>query len=299
MKNNKRLDNEEKTNFNEKDDKVAKIGLKISLDLSPILEIGKAFSERIKPFQIAMQQLQQLLFEQISSISEAFEAFGKAVNSMMDEIDWDSLREALRDKLKNWEEFMIHYEKDCWAVDGNMLDAFEDGEYKSNDIEKYVEDHINEYIEFFNANSLYSRHSSLINEAYELYNLGYYKHCTFSLLAVFDYILANTFKDYSPNTLPKKVKNKPKQYDKISAYIKTTDDELAFDIMFFRRVYNVYDIIFKPCWNQHPEQLNRNWIAHGLYEYDKIGKSDVLKLFQLLKATSILNDISFVKAEVS
>lgn len=65
------------------------------------------------------------------------------------------------------------------------------------------------------------------------------------------------------------------------------------NILFFCCVYNVYDIIFKPCWDKHPEQNNRNWMSYDKYDYERIDKSDILKLFQLLKASSILSGITF------
>jgi hypothetical protein len=188
---------------------------------------------------------------------------------------------------------MSEFDKECWAITPEMLDAIEDEEYDATEIERYVEDHLNDYIMFFQEDSLYVKNKVLIKEVYELYKQEFYMHCAFSLLAIFEDILNTAFSNYEHGKDMKIKNRKPDLYTKTKNFIESNEERLAVNILFFRRVYNVYNIIFKPCWEEHPEQINRNWIAHGKYNYESINKTDILKLFQLLKASSILNEITF------
>ncbi|TDX36561.1 hypothetical protein C7954_1476 [Halanaerobium congolense] len=242
-----------------------------------LTEIQKNFAKSFEPMQ-----------DFIDNYYKTLNKFAKTIRKFNTSINWDDLEKNFRNRLRKYESLMSKFEKECWAIDADMLDDMEIINHEDFEIDKYIEKNLDEYIELFQKNSLYENHTSLILEAHELYNLNYYKHCAFSLLAVFENILSEAFDDYNI----KKTK-KDNIFNKTSDYIETVEDKLALNIILFRRVYNVYTILYKPSWNKHPKQLNRNWIMHGSYNYDKIGKIDILKLFQLLKAASILNYISF------
>ncbi|MFD0682303.1 MULTISPECIES: hypothetical protein [unclassified Paenibacillus] len=233
------------------------------------------------------------IVKKVMEIQQAFQPLVEQVGRFALSIDWEKIQDAIKLRLQHYEEFMSKYDVECWAITPELLEAFEDEEYKVTEIEKYVEDHLNEYIIYFKKEPLYEKHRALIGEAYELYMQKFYMHCAFSLMAIFENILSNAFSNYKLGTDVKIKNRRPDLHTKTTSYIKSNEERLALNILFFRRVYNVYDIIFKPYWDTHPEQINRNWIAHGKYDFERINKSDILKLFQLLKALSILNEITF------
>lgn len=252
------------------------------LPFQTIVKMQQTIAESVAPMLKSVMEIQQ-------SVQPIIEQIGKFVSS----INWSKLQDAIKQRLQHYEEFMSIYDKECWAMTPEMLDAFEDEEYSVTEIEKYVEDHLNEYIMFFQEDPLYNKNKLLIQEAYELFKREFYMHCAFSLLAIFEEILNTAFSIYELGKDVKINNRRPDLFIKTQDYIKSNEERLAFNILFFRRVYNVYNIIFKPHWEDHPDQINRNWIAHGKYNYESITKTDILKLFQLLKASSILNEISF------
>ncbi|MEK5251742.1 hypothetical protein MKX66_30100 [Bacillus sp. FSL R9-9530] len=236
-------------------------------------------------------------------------AFQQTIESMtksiFNDFDWSSIRDSLRSQLEEYEIKLKKFDKELWAIDAELLDTFEDKsrEFNSNAIEKYVEDSLDSYIKFFMTDDLYSDYKLIIEQAYKAYRNGDYALTVFPLFAVIDNLISNTFSAYQIDIQlkPSLRKNKDKIFYKVKDYVETNEDELAFSLMFFRRVFNVYKKIFQPSWNNHPNQINRNWIMHGSFTYDEITKLDTLKLFQLIKAIEIVKSISFEqdKQEVS
>ena len=117
------------------------------------------------------------------------------------------------------------------------------------------------------------------------------------LFAVIEGIVSSAFKVYEVdvNVKPMLKNKKDKLYFKLSDYVESKEDELAVNMIFFRRVFNVYSELFQPSWDRHPNQINRNWMMHGSYEYARVTKTDVIKLFQLIKALEVVDHISFEK----
>lgn len=60
------------------------------------------------------------------------------------------------------------------------------------------------------------------------------------------------------------------------------------NITFALSVLRTYKKMFVKIPEELCQNLNRNSIAHGYHVYDSLSKKDVLKLFQLLKASWIL-----------
>ncbi|MGG1340156.1 hypothetical protein ABE244_06160 [Bacillus toyonensis] len=240
------------------------------------------------------------IFENTMSEQIAFQqSIGSMFQSIFNDFDLSSIREGLRIQLEKYESKVKKFDKELWTIDAELLDTFvdESREFNSSAIEKYVEDSLDSYINFFMTDDLYSDYKLIIEQAYKAYRNGDYALTVFPLFAVIDNLITNTFAAYQIDTQLKpkykKNNNKNKIYYKVKDYVETNEDELAFYLMFFRRVYKVYTKIFEPAWNNHPNQINRNWIMHGSFTYNTITKLDTLKLFQLIKAIEVVKNISF------
>ncbi|MGO5128628.1 MULTISPECIES: hypothetical protein [Bacillus cereus group] len=251
----------------------------------------------------------QLNFNFTSPITEIFKELHQNITAMTQNMfknfDWSAVRESLRRQLEYYDSQLEQFDKELWAIDADILDAFEEAEIELSSaiIEKHVEDSLESYIELFVTDELYSDHKLIIEQAYSAYKNADYALTAFPLFAVIDRLISNTFAAYEIDTKlkPSLKSHKNKTYHKVKDYVETTEDEIAFYLMFFRRVFNVYKKMFEPSWKNHPKQINRNWIMHGSFTYDSITKVDALKLFQLIKAIEVVKSISFEqdKQEVS
>jgi hypothetical protein len=217
----------------------------------------------------------------------------------LEPIDWTSLSKGLKLQLDAYEQKFSLYDVDLWAIDESIFDLIETSEELpcSQKIEIHVEESLDLYMDYFHKEELYKKYVSLLEQSYSAYNSKQYALATFPLFAIIEGLINASFRDYEIdlNLKPSLRKHKSKLYFKLNDYIETTEDEIAINILFFRRVFYVYKVLFDPSWNQQPHQINRNWIMHGSYHYDKINKQDILKLFQLIKATEVLKNINFVK----
>ncbi|EJR55533.1 hypothetical protein IK3_05627 [Bacillus toyonensis] len=255
------------------------------------VQIGAQFSQIF-----ANTMSEQIAFQQ---------SIGSMIQGIFNDFDWSSIRDGLRIQLEKYEIKVKKFDKELWTIDAELLDTFvdESREFNSSAIEKYVEDSLDSYIKFFMTDDLYSDYKLIIEQAYKAYKNGDYALTVFPLFAVIDNLISNTFSAYQIDIQlkPYLSRHKDKIYHKVQDYVETNEDKLAFYLMFFRRVFNVYKKLFEPSWNNHPNQINRNWIMHGSFTYSEITKLDTLKLFQLIKAIEIVKNISFEqdKQEVS
>lgn len=80
-----------------------------------------------------------------------------------------------------------------------------------------------------------------------------------------------------------------KLYRKIENITKNKKEQDEFIKVFALSVLRMYQKTFSFIPEQLNKELNRNSIAH---DYNSITKTDILKLFQLLKASTILELIS-------
>lgn len=126
----------------------------------------------------------------------------------------------------------------------------------------------------FRKEEMYTNYVTILEQSYEAYQLKQYALASFPLFAVIEGIMSTTFHGYEIDVeIKPKLRNKKNQlYVKLSDYVESTEDELAINLLFFRRVFYVYEELFKPSWDKHPEQINRNWMMHGSYNYDRISK---------------------------
>jgi len=246
----------------------------------PQIEIPQMYLTGMKAFEMKLPKIE-------------LPKFYLNIAPLMNSINWKQLSESLKRKLEKCESLMISLEQEGWAVDVDLLDDLIDGNCIFNEIEDYLRRNLSDYIEFFEQNEIYSKHLKLILRTKELYDLQFYEHCTFALFAIFEEILNVSFSEYKLNNHDNKKRKSrdPNIYQKAKDYIETKEDETALCQIFFRRVYGIYQVFFKPSWKEHPDQLNRNWIMHGSYDYERINEVDVLKLFQLLKAVNVVSDI--------
>ncbi|WP_247747501.1 hypothetical protein [Alkalihalobacillus sp. BA299] len=224
-----------------------------------------------------------------------------AVNKTLKNIDFNRIREGLRIRLEAYENSMGKFDKDLWAIDRDMfdlLDEFESEDTPSDEtIEQYVEERIDSYMDYFKTDEIYNKYALILEQSYSAFKTKQYALATFPLFSVIEGLIGTTFEEYEIDiTLKPKLKHhKNKLYFKLVDYVENTEDELAINLLFFRRVFKVFEEIFKPSWEEHPENINRNWIMHGAFNYESITRKDVLKLYQLIKAAEVVRNISFEK----
>ncbi|QWH42883.1 hypothetical protein EXW53_26785 (plasmid) [Bacillus mycoides] len=274
-------------------------------NIQSMTQLAKANQDIAESVRISAQLNFNITNPITEKIKELYQNITVMTQTMFKNFDWSAVRESLRRQLEYYDSQLKQFDKELWAIDADILDAFEESEIELSSafIEQYVEDSLESYIELFVTDELYSEHKLIIEQAYSAYKNADYALTVFPLFAVIDRLISNTFSAYEidTNLKPKLKPHKNKIYHKVKDYVETTEDEIAFYLMFFRRVFNVYKKMFEPSWNNQPKQINRNWIMHGSFTYDSITKVDVLKLFQLIKAIEVVKRFSFEqdKQEIS
>ncbi|MCU5578426.1 hypothetical protein [Bacillus wiedmannii] len=192
--------------------------------------------------------------------------------------------------LKKIERLILEHESEMWCIDFQIVAHLMDEVISSEMVAKYVEDNLEYYIEELTSNSMYKLHIALIKEAYEAYNLGFYKLCVFPLISTFDHVFSlwcegkiqkkSISIEEKPNTRRLHARVKPDEYEKVR--------QEYFTKIFTVSILRMYKKMFLKIPEQLPNELNRNAIMHGFYDYESITKEDVLKLFQLLKSAIVL-----------
>ncbi|KAF0817746.1 MULTISPECIES: hypothetical protein [Cytobacillus] len=276
----------------------------ISLNISPpkidpeLFQMFKKIGDTYKETTI---DLQATLKNIMTPVSLSLPLVTARLQQAISSIDWSGLREGLKVRLATFETQMEKFDQELWAIDSNIFDSFEiddDIDLPScMDIEQHVEKMLDKYMDNFRKEEMYTNYVTILEQSYEAYQLKQYALASFPLFAVIEGIMSTTFHGYEIDVeIKPKLRNKKNQlYVKLSDYVESTEDELAINLLFFRRVFYVYEELFKPSWDKHPEQINRNWMMHGSYNYDRISKKDVLRLFQLIKAAEVVKYISFEK----
>ncbi|MBE5106468.1 hypothetical protein IGI01_14570 [Bacillus thuringiensis] len=234
------------------------------------------------------QSVNKVTKELSSTINQSFLVLSEMIGNLLSEIDWEAINRELEDDARNVEQFLKKYEQDFWCVDMEIFALIEDKELRFEEIPKYIEGNLEIYISEINKEPIYKFHATLINEAYEAYKAGLYKLCTFPLFATFEYVMTSWYN----GTI-----NEDKRSIKQTKYVKglrsnvhprkykNVEEDPMFKVFSFS-VIRVYRKLFDTKYTN--SKLNRNTIAHGLHNYDSISKNDVLKLFQILKAATVL-----------
>jgi hypothetical protein len=160
-------------------------------------------------------------------------------------------------------------------------------------VSEYIESHLTDYLELFDREPLFERHRLILHDAYAAFSQGNYRLSIFPLMATADSIVESTFQRYKIPDLPKHVQRKKHPtYYKVIKYAKNQEDELALWSLFAWRVFNVYAILFEK-FDPTSAHINRHGVMHGLCDYNNVTKTDVLRMFQFLKASILMNDIEF------
>lgn len=213
-------------------------------------------------------------------------------------INFDHLSDSLNERQREFDKSLEKYDDLYWAVDEELWAALRSGECSEETIAEHVEENIDDYSNFFSSEDYYKSYRLIIEQAINSLKQEQYASATFNLFAVIDGNITKAFKEYEMEIEQRKNRQrKPKTFDKLKHYIQVEDnkDRLAFSFIFFKRVFNVYSSFFKPAWSGKSDIINRNLVMHGSYDYNEITKEDVLRLLQLVKATSILENITFKK----
>lgn len=298
----------DKTTYDEFNCQIKDMKEKLNDIILPSLKIDSEIFKSLQELSEAASKTSTALISGLNksihlNLEDVTSSITHSIKIMINSFDWDEIREDLKIRILEYEEKLEHYDKDLWAVDLDLLDeqVFDDEvAVPLNMMETVVESKLELYMGLFKKESTYNPYSSILEQAYSAYKSGQYALAAFPLFAVIEGIISKTFEEYEIdlNLKPKLKHRKNQLFVKFSDYVESAEEELAINMLFFRRVFFVYQEVFKPSWDSHPEHINRNWIMHGSYNYEAITKKDILRLFQLIKALEVVKNISFEKAEV-
>ncbi|PFX70302.1 hypothetical protein COL35_04355 [Bacillus toyonensis] len=267
--------------------------------LSEIIEWDKRARAMGQPIFEAVKLRNDMFTFSVESLNEMGKAFkdmanqsllmmSEALNNMLSDIDWEAINQGLEEDARNLEKRLKKYEQYFWCLDMELVALIEDRELRFEKIPKYIEENLETYISEINKEPIYKFHNTLINEAYEAYKAGLYKLCTFPLFATLEYVMTSWYRgtindDKQSINQTKYVKGLWSSIHPIK--YKNVEEDPTFKV-FSLSFIRVYRKMFNTRYTS--SKLNRNTIAHGFHEYDSISKNDVLKLFQMLKAATIL-----------
>ncbi|WP_421728548.1 hypothetical protein [Bacillus thuringiensis] len=216
------------------------------------------------------------------------------IKGITDIIDWESINDGIAERIKEIDELLQEQEEKFWCLDIEILDAIEDAEITEEFISGYVSENLESYVEKIIQDPIYELHATLIKETYEAFKGGFYKVCVMPLFAAFEHVLA-TWGDGNINADVVSVRQKPEIYKVTRAinpekYIDIEQEQ--FIKVFSLSVIRMLQKTFVGVPKELCQELNRNSMAHGFHDYDSITKTDILKLFQLLKSTLVIRDFN-------
>ncbi|WP_257206144.1 hypothetical protein [Bacillus thuringiensis] len=257
--------------------------------MSPIFDAQEVWHEKMKPIFDA----QEAWHEKMSPIIEIQNSMHEKIQpiiEMYNKIDWDLLREAVAEEIKELEDILVEQEEIYWCLDIGTATAIVNGEIAKDDLSEYMDENLESTITKIVQDPIYELHATLIQEAYEAYKVGFYKLCAMPLFAALEHVVAMWYLGYIkeemilvnqyPNIGGLKYKINPDKFNHV---------ELEnLNRIFVFSVFRTYRKLFDDIPDQLSQKLNRNAISHGYYDYDSISKTDILKLFQILKSAMIL-----------
>lgn len=280
---------------------VVKIDENTKKAIETFIDTGRTVREAMQPAIQSVAKTIPLIIEVnnrfIESMKPVLETIEK-VSRMVAEIDWEQIRQDQAEYLKEIDKKLKEYENEFWCLDLMTYSDMVDQGINIDTISEHIEINLESCIEDIVSDPIYEHHASLIIEAYEAYKVGLYKVCAFPLLATFERIIASW---YVGNVREDKVEIKKTRkvkrlYNEIDPDMyKSVDQELIFEI-FSLSVLRTFKKLFITATKPHQE-LNRHSIAHGFHDYEHLTKLDILKLFQLLKATTILRFLDSKKVK--
>lgn len=260
--------------------------------------VDKTLDGPVKQIIKHQNHLQSLIQRPLFDVEKMRQHLNSVIHpalQMLQQMDFSNIVEQMKQGFIDLDKSLEIYDEHLWAVDDELFEAIEEEQYTLETIGVYIEENIDKYHQLFVSDSYYEQYHLLLEQSIYAFKNEQYAIAAMPLFAIIDGSLTNAFKDYEVDIelKPHLRKKKSKLFTKVKDYVESTEDELAYYFIFFKRVFNVYSILFKPYWNQYPDNINRNYVMHGAYNYEDITKEDVLKLIQLVKATSILQYISF------
>lgn len=232
------------------------------------------------------------LYKPFAEISNAI----KRITSSLNRIDWSSLSKAAAERIKEIDGLLIEHEEYNWCLDIDIFDAIGEQEttFDKLSVSEYVDENLEQYVAELTEDPMFELHISLIEETYEAYKAGYYKLCTFPLFSTFEHIIASWYEgNINNDEISVRVRPKGRQlYNKIKKLNNEEKGQSEYIKVFAQSVLRMYEKTFVTFPDEPNKELNRHSIAHGFHDYDSITKTEVLTLFQLLKASLILKYIS-------
>ncbi|WP_241676076.1 hypothetical protein [Bacillus thuringiensis] len=271
--------------------------------MKPIIDMQNAVHEKVKP----IIDIKNEAHEKMQPILEAQEKVNKLIQPLIDmlnRIDWDLIRESVRERIKEIEGILIEQENNFWCLDMDSMLAIMEGKITQDDLTEYVDANLESYITKIIQDPMYELHATLIEETYRAYKAGLYKLCTMPLFAAFEHIFTLWYMgkintdgvtvNYRPDVKRLYYKIKPEKYKEDNDV-----EQEGLNTIFSLSVLRMYKNIFIKIPDELCQELNRNSIAHGYHNYDSLTKVEVLKLFQLLKSALILKSFDSNKVAES
>ncbi|PEW85050.1 hypothetical protein CN446_30805 [Bacillus cereus] len=261
-----------------------------NIDIQNIIDVQQNTMEFIRELQ--QNTIQPIIDTYKSAVEDMQPIFEMTehIKEIMNIIDWESISDAAADRIKEIDMLLKEHEENFWCLDFEILDAVEEDEMTQEHISEYVSKNLDSYVEEIVKDPMYELHATLIHETYEAFKGGYYKLCAMPLFAAFEHVLA-TWGDGNINADMVSVRQKPIMF-KVTKAINLEKyseiEEEQFTKVFSLSVIRMLHKIFVGVPNELCQELNRNSIAHGFHDYDAITKTDILKLFQLLKSTLVI-----------
>ncbi|MDA2437036.1 hypothetical protein PDN50_15250 [Bacillus cereus] len=268
--------------------------------MKPIFDAQEAWQEKMKPIfdaQKAWQEKMSPIIEIQNSIREKIQS----IIEMYNKIDWDLLREAVAEEIKELEGILVEQEENYWCLDIGTATAIVNGVIAKDDLSEYMDENLESIVTKIVQDPIYELHATLIQEAYQAYKAGFYKLCAMPLFAAFEHVVKlwcfgyikkdNIVVNHKPNRYGIKKVMDPENYNHV--------EKENLNKIFVLSVFRMYEKIFADIPKQLGQELNRNAIAHGYHDYNSLSKVDIQKLFQLLQATLILKSFEPYKVAES
>ncbi|PGN13219.1 hypothetical protein CN954_12250 [Bacillus cereus] len=251
-----------------------------------IQDIQKSAMEAIRAIQQPLIDMQDVFLENMYVFSE----INQHITGLMNSIDWEAISEKASERIKEIDSLLQEHEKNFWCLDFEILDAIEDSEMTQEIISEYIDENLDLYIEEIIKDPMYELHVTLIQETYEAYKRGFYKLCAMSLFAAFEHVIAS-WRAGNIKADVVSIRQKPnvrRLYYKIEPEVYSEIEQEQFTKVFAISVFRMFKKTFEKIPDEICQELNRNSIAHGFYDYDSLTKTDILRLFQLLKSTLVI-----------
>ncbi|MBJ7932215.1 hypothetical protein COL82_31405 [Bacillus toyonensis] len=270
-------------------------GTQLTKSIQAIIDIQKSTMDLIRAIHPPVIDIHDSFIENMSVFSE----MNEHIAGLMNIIDWESISDTAAERIKEIDMLLKEHEENFWCLDFEILNVVEEDEMNQEHISEYVSKNLDSYVEEIVKDPMYELHATLIQETYEAFKGGYYKLCAMPLFAAFEHVLA-TWGDGNINADMVSVRQKPiifKVTKAINPEKYSEIEEEQFIKVFSLSVIRMLHKTFVGVPNELCQELNRNSIAHGFHDYDAITKTDILKLFQLLKSTLVIKyfDTSLVR----